>query len=129
MENNKNTDEIVERWEKLGLLSNFKNDNQRKINASELYEKMAKYLLGKEGHIKNEFDNAAFAIICRVIIVDGHWEGPFIPSEIEEAYNNFYESRELSLDNTFDACIKTANKYIKNNKEKKPKHGGIPSIR
>ena len=41
----------------------------------------------------------------------------------------FYESRELSLDNTFDACIKTAEKYIKNNKENKPKHGGIPSIR
>jgi len=123
-----NIEEVVDRWEKLGLLTVFKNDNQRKRNAAELYEKMAKYLLEKEGHIKNDFENAAFPIICRVIKVDGSWNGPFIPSEIEDTYNNFYESKVVSIDNTKDACLKTAEKYIKNNKEKKPRNGRIPSI-
>lgn len=123
-----NIEEVVDRWEKLGLLTTFKNDNQRKRNAAELYEKMAKYLLEKDGHIKNDFENAAFPIICRVIKIDGQWTGPFIPSEIEETYNNFYNTETLSKDRTYTACVKTAEKYIINNREKKPKNGRIPSI-
>ena len=127
MENN----EVYEKWETLGLLGGFKGDEIKKKNAAELYEKMAKYLLSKEGHIAPSFDEAAFAIIHRVLLLDGVWNGPFIPSEIEETYKSFCNSDNPDLDEKVNACSKTAEHYATNKKisKKKPKNGGIPSIR
>ena len=112
----------------MGILSGLKNDEIAKQNAANLYEKMAKYLLEKEKPSNNEFENAAFAIIYRVILLDGTWNGPFIPKEIEETYNNFYGTQSVSIDNTADACAKTADYYATNKGIKKPKNGRIPRV-
>lgn len=124
------TDNVYERWEALGLLRGFKDDEIKKKNAAELYEKMAKYLLSKESHIANSFEEAAFAIIYRVLLLDGVWNGPFIPSEIEETYKSFCNSNNPNLDEEANACAKTAEHYATNKKvsKKKPKNGGIFSV-
>lgn len=121
---NESINDLVERWELIGLLKGLKKYSKKK-NAAKLYDKMAKYLIKKETPIRNEFENAAFAIIHRVIKSDGIWNGLFIPKEIEDTYNNFFDSRTK----VFEACKKTADYYSMYNYKKKPKNGGIPSIR
>ena len=120
-------DDIVDRWKKIGLLESFKDDNIKARNAAELYEKMAEYLINKETPAKFDFETSAFPIICRVIKSDGMWNGPFIPSEIEDVYADFYE-KQISSDKSLDACMKTAEHYIKYKRENNPKNGRIPSI-
>lgn len=127
METSRSVNEIVKEWESMGLLNGI-NDEIKKKNTSMLYEKMAQYLLSKESSIKNEFENAAFAIIFRVILTNGSWNGPFIPKEIEEVYNSYYESFSNSNDTTAEACLKTAEHFSKNKSENKPKNGRIPSV-
>jgi hypothetical protein len=121
---------VYKRWEALGFLSGFKDDGIKKKNAAELYEKMAKYLLSKEGHIANHFKYAAFAIIYRVVSLDGVWNGPFIPSEIEETYKSFYNSSNTDLDEIANVCAKTAEHYAMNKKvsKNKQKNGRVPCI-
>lgn len=118
-----NENNVYERWETLGLLKQFKDDDIKKKNAAELYEKMAKYLLSKDRRVVNSFEEAAFAIVYRVMLLDGVWNGPFIPSKIEETYKSFCNSNNPDLDEKVNACAKTSEHYAINKKvsKKKPK--------
>lgn len=115
-------------WEQTGLLEPFKTDEVKKKNVAKMYSKMANYILTEEPNAQ-EFETAAFAIICRVMKDGGEWNGPFIPKEILQTYRNYYSSIVSSDDKVAEACKKTAEYYSMNKDENKPKNGGISSIR
>lgn len=123
-----NETEILQRWEVTGLLDEIGNETSKK-NAATLYQKMAEYLISKENNIKNNFEVAALPIIYIVIKANNSWNGPFIPSEIERKYCEFYESINYPCDKEAEASKKTSDYYSMNKGKKKPKNGGIPSIR
>lgn len=106
----KNDKEIVEIWEKLGLLNKL-NDTE-KNTAATYYQKMAETLM-KFDNIKYDFDTAAFAIIYKLVKSGYKFDG-FNPTEMYTIYCNNYEKvTDPTKDKVAEASVGTCNYYSK----------------
>lgn len=104
------TDNIVKRWETLGLLEGL--DDSEKKTCAIYYEKMAESLI-KFGNIKYEFDTAAFAIVRR-LLKSGYKFDNFNPREIYTVYCNEYEKiTDTKYDKVAKASVETCNHFAK----------------
>lgn len=109
--------EIIETWEKMGLLKDLKYTEKK--TAAIYYEKAAMALI-KWDDIKYEFDNAAFAIIYK-LAKRGYKFDNFNISEIYAIYCNEYEkSNDPKIkDKVANAASATCDYFAKT--ENKPK--------
>lgn len=102
--------EVIEIWENLGLLEGL-NDSKKKTCAM-YYEKMAEALIKFE-NIKYEFENAAFAIVRR-LITSGYKFDSFNPKEIYTVYCNEYEKiTDPKYDKVAKASVETCDHFAK----------------